>query len=172
MYALKVVKFGGSSLASGKQLQKVFDIVTADPARKAVVVSAPGKRHSTDTKVTDLLISCGEQYLRLGEAHDLQEAVIERYASIADELGLGQDIIDTIRQDVNTLLQADSSHPERYLDAIKASGEDNNAKLIAAYFQHQGVEAHYVNPKKPVYLSATSLVKRKSFQNRMIICTN
>ncbi|MCY7601023.1 hypothetical protein, partial [Bacillus altitudinis] len=44
---MKVVKFGGSSLASGKQLQKVFDIVTADPARKAVVVSAPGKRHST-----------------------------------------------------------------------------------------------------------------------------
>ncbi|PCK23071.1 aspartate kinase [Bacillus pumilus] len=145
---MKVVKFGGSSLASAKQLQKVFDIVTADPARKAVVVSAPGKRHSTDTKVTDLLISCGKQYLRLGEAHDLQEAVIERYASIADELGLGHDIIDTIRQDLDALLQADSSRPERYLDAIKASGEDNNAKLIAAYFRHQGVEAHYVNPKE------------------------
>lgn len=61
---MKVVKFGGSSLASGAQLEKVFQIVTADPARKAVVVSAPGKRFSDDTKVTDLLIRCAEHYLQ------------------------------------------------------------------------------------------------------------
>ncbi len=61
---MKVVKFGGSSLASGAQLEKVFQIVTADPSRKAVVVSAPGKRFSDDTKVTDLLIHCAEHYLQ------------------------------------------------------------------------------------------------------------
>lgn len=61
---MKVVKFGGSSLASGAQLEKVFQIVTADPSRKAVVVSAPGKRFSDDTKVTDLLIRCAEHYLQ------------------------------------------------------------------------------------------------------------
>ncbi|MGG0777537.1 aspartate kinase [Bacillus rugosus] len=144
---MKVVKFGGSSLASGAQLEKVFDIVTSDPARKAVVVSAPGKRYAEDTKVTDLLIACAEQYLASGSAPELAEAVVERYALIANELQLEQTIIEKIRDDLFTLLEGDKSNPEQYLDAVKASGEDNNAKLIAAYFRHKGVKAEYVNPK-------------------------
>lgn len=144
---MKVVKFGGSSLASGAQLDKVFHIVTSDPARKAVVVSAPGKRYAEDTKVTDLLIACAEQYLASGSAPELAEAVVERYALIANELQLGQSIIDKIRDDLFMLLEGDKSNPEQYLDAVKASGEDNNAKLIAAYFRYKGVKAEYVNPK-------------------------
>ncbi|MEC1550286.1 aspartate kinase [Bacillus rugosus] len=144
---MKVVKFGGSSLASGAQLEKVFDIVTSEPARKAVVVSAPGKRYAEDTKVTDLLIACAEQYLASGSAPELAEAVVERYALIANELQLEQTIIEKIRDDLFTLLEGDKSNPEQYLDAVKASGEDNNAKLIAAYFRHKGVKAEYVNPK-------------------------
>ncbi|MBE1866124.1 aspartate kinase [Bacillus subtilis] len=144
---MKVVKFGGSSLASGAQLDKVFHIVTSDPARKAVVVSAPGKRYAEDTKVTDLLIACAEQYLATGSAPELAEAVVERYALIANELQLGQSIIEKIRDDLFTLLEGDKSNPEQYLDTVKASGEDNNAKLIAAYFRYKGVKAEYVNPK-------------------------
>ncbi|MGY0653330.1 aspartate kinase [Bacillus subtilis] len=144
---MKVVKFGGSSLASGAQLDKVFHIVTSDPARKAVVVSAPGKRYAEDTKVTDLLIACAEQYLATGSAPELVEAVVERYALIATELQLGQGIIEKIRDDLFTLLEGDKSNPEQYLDAVKASGEDNNAKLIAAYFRYKGVKAEYINPK-------------------------
>ncbi|MCY8997278.1 aspartate kinase [Bacillus inaquosorum] len=144
---MKVVKFGGSSLASGAQLEKVFHIVNSDPARKAVVVSAPGKRYAEDTKVTDLLIACAEQYLAAGSAPELAEAVVERYALIANELQLEQSIIEKIRDDLFTLLEGDKSNPEQYLDAVKASGEDNNAKLIAAYFRHKGVKAEYVNPK-------------------------
>ncbi|WP_338732285.1 aspartate kinase [Bacillus subtilis] len=144
---MKVVKFGGSSLASGAQLDKVFHIVTSDPARKAVVVSAPGKRYAEDTKVTDLLIACAEQYLATGSAPELAEAVVERYALIANELQLGQSIIEKIRNDLFTLLEGDKSNPKQYLDAVKASGEDNNAKLIAAYFRYKGVKAEYVNPK-------------------------
>ncbi len=144
---MKVVKFGGSSLASGAQLDKVFHIVTSDPARKAVVVSAPGKRYAEDTKVTDLLIACAEQYLATGSAPELAEAVVERYALIASELQLGQSIIEKIRDDLFTLLEGDKSNPEQYLDAVKASGEDNNAKLITAYFRYKGVKAEYVNPK-------------------------
>ncbi|PJH92403.1 aspartate kinase [Bacillus sp. SN1] len=144
---MKVVKFGGSSLASGAQLEKVFHIVTSDPARKAVVVSAPGKRYAEDTKVTDLLIACAEQYLAAGSAPELAEAVVERYALIANELQLEQSIIEKIRDDLFTLLEGEKSNPEQYLDAVKASGEDNNAKLIAAFFCHKGVKAEYVNPK-------------------------
>lgn len=145
---MKVVKFGGSSLASGEQMEKVFQIVVSDPERKIVVVSAPGKRHSEDIKVTDLLIAAAERYLELGEAEELINSVVERYSSIANELKVPQDIIQTIKADLKQLFNADKSKPERYLDAIKASGEDNNAKLVAAYFQHRGVEASYVSPKE------------------------
>ena len=54
---MKVVKFGGTSVASAAQIRKVAEIVLADPSRRIVVVSAPGKRSARDTKVTDLLIA-------------------------------------------------------------------------------------------------------------------
>ena len=54
----KVVKFGGSSLASAEQFQKVGEIIRAEESRKYVVPSAPGKRFSADTKVTDMLYQC------------------------------------------------------------------------------------------------------------------
>lgn len=59
---VKVVKFGGSSVADAIQLQKVKSIVMSDPDRKYVVVSAPGKRYSDDNKITDLLYLCQDSY--------------------------------------------------------------------------------------------------------------
>ncbi|WP_175638083.1 aspartate kinase [Metabacillus schmidteae] len=144
---MKVVKFGGSSLASGEQLKKVLNIVVSDPTRKVVVVSAPGKRYSDDIKVTDLLIECAEKHLANENADGVFDTIIERYASIVKELSIPYDIIETISNDLKTLLAGDKSKPESYLDAVKASGEDNNAKLIAAFFQHSGLNAEYVNPK-------------------------
>lgn len=58
---MKVIKFGGSSLADANQIKKVCDIILADAARRLVVVSAPGKRFSSDTKVTDMLIALGRR---------------------------------------------------------------------------------------------------------------
>ena len=55
---LKVVKFGGSSLADANQFKKVAEIIKAEPERRYVVPSAPGKRHKNDTKVTDMLYTC------------------------------------------------------------------------------------------------------------------
>ena len=55
---IKVVKFGGSSLADAEQFKKVIDIIRAEPERRYVVPSAPGKRFSGDEKVTDLLYEC------------------------------------------------------------------------------------------------------------------
>ena len=54
----KVVKFGGSSLANAEQFMKVGSIIMEDEARRYVVPSAPGKRYSSDTKVTDMLYAC------------------------------------------------------------------------------------------------------------------
>lgn len=145
---MKVVKFGGSSLASGKQLKKVFQIVLSDPERKVVVVSAPGKRFPEDTKVTDLLISCAEQCLENVNPKEQFDAVIGRYEEIASELSLPAEIIDEIHDDLLERLNGDKSKPDRFIDLIKASGEDNNAKLVAAFFQAKGVNANYVNPKE------------------------
>ena len=59
-------KFGGSSLADAAQFKKVKEIILADPARRFIVVSAPGKRFDGDVKVTDLLIEAWEK-ARAGE---------------------------------------------------------------------------------------------------------
>lgn len=57
---IKVVKFGGSSLADAQHFKQVADIIRSDPSRRYVVPSAPGKRFSGDTKVTDMLYRCYE----------------------------------------------------------------------------------------------------------------
>ena len=59
--AIKMTKFGGSSMADAAQFRKVKAIIEADPARQFVVPSAPGKRFPGDDKVTDLLYLCYAQ---------------------------------------------------------------------------------------------------------------
>ncbi|WP_078553030.1 aspartate kinase [Bacillus alkalicellulosilyticus] len=145
---MKVAKFGGSSVASAEQIRKVASIIEADSERKIVVVSAPGKRTSDDTKVTDLLIKLGETMIEKGAAEKELQAVIARYESIAQGLELGQEIVDTIAKDLQDRVAFDRSHTGKFMDQIKASGEDNNAKLIAAYFQSKGMNAEYVNPQE------------------------
>ena len=145
---MKVCKFGGSSLADATQLNKVIDIVLADPARRIVVVSAPGKRHSGDTKVTDLLIDLANVALK-GENTDRQfGAVVERYASIATALKLGEEIVREIEMDLmDRIAQVSSLAPEEFMDLMKAAGEDNNAKLVAVAFSARGRKARYASPK-------------------------
>ncbi|WLR49722.1 aspartate kinase [Bacillus tianshenii] len=144
---MKVSKFGGTSVASAEQFKKVANIIMADSNRKVVVVSAPGKRFSGDTKTTDLLIEYGEKLLAEQDAENELQDIVDRYNAIAAELGLTSGIIDEIRANLNSLKDADRTNEQRFMDRIKASGEDNNAKLFAEYLNHLGVEAHYVNPQ-------------------------
>ena len=90
----KVVKFGGSSLASAEQFEKVGRIIRKDVSRRYVIPSAPGKRFLKDTKVTDMLYSCYGQAI-LGEDEDTENSfeellskIKERYDSIISGLGL------------------------------------------------------------------------------------
>lgn len=145
---MKVIKFGGTSLASGSQIKKVFNIVVSDPKRKIVVVSAPGKRFKEDIKVTDLLIACGERIERKGEATELIQAVVQRYADIAEELGLTETVIEDIHKSLLTIVNIFKGDKGNLLEALKASGENHHAKLVAAYFQQRGIEAHYICPKE------------------------
>jgi aspartate kinase len=85
---LKVTKFGGSSLASAEQMAKVGEIIRSDPDRKFIIPSAPGKRYSDDTKVTDMLYRC---YDKASEGKDISNdirQIASRYQEIIDGLGL------------------------------------------------------------------------------------
>jgi aspartate kinase len=144
---MKVVKFGGSSLATGKQLEKVLQIVKADKERRIVVVSAPGKRYDSDTKVTDLLIQCAQAVVNGSDYSPYLEEVLDRYASIAKELDLSSDIITNIKNDLLDLINK-YSNKDAFMEAMKASGEDNNAKLVAHFFKTRGLDAIYISPKE------------------------
>lgn len=146
---MKVCKFGGSSVANAAQINKVIDIVLADPSRRIVVVSAPGKRHGGDTKVTDLLIELA-QTAKKGENTDRQfGAVVERYAEIAQQLKLGNEIVRNIELDlIDRLAQVNKLTDEEFLDLMKAAGEDNSARLVAVAFTARGRKCRYAGPKE------------------------
>ena len=144
---MKVAKFGGTSLASADQIRKVCSIVLSDPERRLIVVSAPGKRFREDIKVTDMLISCAKAGLENSDTGSKLQAVVSRYADIASELGISGDIVRTIAADLEARVHGDKTDRDRYTDSLKAAGEDNCARLVAAYLQSTGAAALYVNPK-------------------------
>lgn len=143
-----VCKFGGTSVASAEQIKKVFNIVKSNPERRIVAVSAPGKRSSEDSKVTDLLIDLADAVLNGGDVEVKIEAVVARYKLITEGLGLDNTMSTIIAEDLRMRVQGDQSNKELFIDTLKASGEDNNAKLIAAYFNLAGLPAKYVSPKE------------------------
>ena len=143
----KVCKFGGSSLANAEQIRKVCDIMLSDPSRRVMVVSAPGKRTREDTKVTDLLIALANARISgYDGAAELQD-VLDRFGSIAAELELDAAIMADISLDMNTRLCQDCSNSLRFMDSIKAAGEDNCARLVAGYLKSIGRTASYVDPR-------------------------
>ena len=107
---LKVLKFGGSSMADAHQLEKVRSIVEADPARRVVVVSAAGKRFKDDHKITDLLYLC-HAHLQYGVSCDgIFDMVRSRYLEIRDELGLSTPLeaeFDALRAKMDKGISAD-----------------------------------------------------------------
>lgn len=89
---IKVVKFGGSSLASAEQFEKVGNIIKADPDRKYVVPSAPGKRFGNDTKVTDMLYKCYELAEKNADFSEMLSKIKARYDEIIKGLNLKTDL--------------------------------------------------------------------------------
>ena len=133
---LKVTKFGGSSMADAGQYRKVRDIVLDDPARRVVVVSAAGKRDSSDHKITDLLYLCYAHTKYGVDSSSIYEMITSRYLQIRDDLGLDLD------------LESDFAALKERLDAKQVSkdelvsrGEYYSAKLMAAYLGFDFVDA-------------------------------
>ncbi|COT62453.1 aspartate kinase [Streptococcus pneumoniae] len=145
---LKVVKFGGSSLASASQLEKVLNIVKSDSERRFVVVSAPGKRNAEDTKVTDALIKYYRDYVAGNDISKSQSWIIDRYAAMVSELGLKPAVLEKISKSIHALATLPIEENEFLYDTFLAAGENNNAKLIAAYFNQNGIDARYMHPRE------------------------
>ena len=131
----KVVKFGGSSLADAKQFKKVAEIIRSDPERVYVVPSAPGKRFSDDTKVTDLLYQCYERVLTGEDFAKAFAPVRERYDEIIKELGLNVSLEDEYVR----IGQSFRSGASR--DYAASRGEYLNGILLANYLDYEFVDA-------------------------------
>lgn len=145
---MKVAKFGGSSLASAQQVQKVVNIIQADDQRRFVVVSAPGKRQKEDIKVTDLLITLHQAIIEQKPCEDLIEAIYARYVEIGTHFHVDAVILSTIKDELTQLATATDAHTPYFYDRVLASGENNNARLIAGVLTSQGIAARYVSPQE------------------------
>ena len=132
----KVVKFGGSSLASAEQFMKAGDIIRADESRRYVVPSAPGKRSSDDTKVTDMLLHVYETAAAGGDIDEEMKAIKARYDEIITGLGLKDFSLDA---DIEEIAKKIKAEPEK--DYAASRGEFLNGKIMAKYLDAEFIDA-------------------------------
>ena len=132
----KVVKFGGSSLASAEQFKKVGAIIQADESRVYVIPSAPGKRFSDDTKVTDMLLHVYQTACEGKDIDDEIKAIKARYDEIIEGLGLSDFSLDS---DFEVIAKTLREEPEK--DYAASRGEYLNGKIMAAYLGIQFIDS-------------------------------
>ncbi len=137
-----VCKFGGTSLADAGQIRKVADIVRADTRRRFVVVSAPGKRHKDDQKITDLLLTCWHLAAQQLNYQEPLGIVRERYAQIARELEVAplDNEYNELASELGKLASDDASSLATR-DWCASRGEYFHACLIAEFLGGEFVPA-------------------------------
>ncbi len=131
----KVVKFGGSSLASAEQFRKVGDIIRSDGDRRYVVPSAPGKRFDKDSKVTDMLYACYDTAEAGRDFREELSAIRARYQEIIDGLGLSLSL-DGEFETIEKNFKAKAGR-----DYAASRGEYLNSIIMAAYLEFEFVDA-------------------------------
>ena len=164
---LKVLKFGGSSLADSSQFAKVKKIVESDSSREVVIVSAPGKRCKEDNKITDLLYLI-HAHIKYGVAYDgVLSMIKERYAEIREGCGLSIDIEAVIDE---TFAGVDK---KTSVDFLASRGEYFSARLMAEYLGYSFVDAadwlcFGYNGKVNTEKSESKLRELKSIYGRIV----
>lgn len=133
--AVKVSKFGGSSVADIIQLRKIKEIIYSDPERKYIVVSAPGKRFDGDNKITDLLYLVKTTMENLLPYEQLFQVICDRYTAVQANLGLLVDMQSAFDEIKDKLKDNPSA------DYIASRGEYLNALLIADFLDYDFVDA-------------------------------
>ena len=131
---VKVAKFGGSSVADGIQLTKMKNIIEADPDRKYIVVSAPGKRFDGDSKLTDLLYLC-KTHIDHNLPHDqLFQVIADRYMAVLINLGIQLDLNRYFDENRENLRKNPTA------DYVASRGEYLSAILVAAFLGYDFVD--------------------------------
>lgn len=136
--SIKVCKFGGTSMADGKTITAVKNIVLSDKERRFTVVSAPGKRFSGDTKVTDMLYGCYEELKIKGSCKQAFSEVSARFSGIVKELGLNFDIASVLNE---TQRRIDEEKSE---DFTASRGEYLSARITAEVLGAKFIDAENV----------------------------
>lgn len=131
----KVVKFGGSSLASAEQFKKVKNIIQEDDTRRYVIPSAPGKRYAKDTKITDLLYQCYEIMEQGREYQPILRKIQDRYEEIIKSLGLKMSLEEEFRKIQEQFQQ------KAGMDYAASRGEYLNGLVLAEYLEFDFVDA-------------------------------
>ena len=137
---IKVVKFGGSSLASAEQFAKVGKIIRSDAERKYVIPSAPGKRNDKDTKVTDMLYAC---YALAEQEEDFRVQLMkikERYDSIINGLNLKLSLEEELK------IIAENVKAKAGVDYAASRGEYLNGLIMANYLGYE-----FVDPAEAIF---------------------
>ena len=132
---IKVVKFGGSSLASAEQFAKVGKIIQADKERRYVVPSAPGKRNAKDTKVTDMLYAC---YALVEAEEDFRVPLMkikDRYDTIINGLNLKLSLEEEFKK------ISENFKNKAGVDYAASRGEYLNGIIMANYLGYEFVDA-------------------------------
>jgi aspartate kinase len=135
---LKVVKFGGSSLADAEHFIQVANILKADPTRRYVVASAPGKRSNDDEKVTDMLYNCYNMIRRREDITEYYQNIIDRYTSIIRGLNMDFDISGELEY-IKSAMMARSGR-----DYAASRGEYLNGLILAKYLGYDFIDAENV----------------------------
>ena len=135
---VKVVKFGGSSLADAEHFRQVASIIKADPARRYVVPSAPGKRFKEDTKVTDMLYACYEKIRNHESIDELYAQIAARYNGIIADLGLNFDISGELEYVKNAMMHRSGR------DFAASRGEYLNGLILSKYLGYSFIDAENV----------------------------
>ena len=147
---MKVVKFGGSSLADGASYEHAIKIITSDPERRVVVTSAPGKRNADDIKVTDLLIKYAHAIIKNDdqEAMVVRKTILDRYQAIADYFDLPSGQMQPLVERLANLPNGNYPNNNYLLAAFKAHGERLNAELMSLVLNRLGHPARFITPEE------------------------
>ena len=136
--SLKVLKFGGTSLADADHFRQVAEIIKSDPTRRYIVASAPGKRQANDTKVTDLLYKCYALATAEEDTTKVFNEIKQRYIDIIEDLGLDIDLSEKFEKIRQSLLHNTGR------DYIASRGEYLNALILAKYLGFDFIDAKKV----------------------------
>jgi len=131
-----VSKFGGSSLSSADQFEKVKNIVTSDPERRIVIVSALGKRTPADNKLTDLFYSVYENTSQSSYYEALWQEIVARFVAVKKELRLTYPVEDELRKIADGLAARSLT-----VDYLVSRGEYLTAKLMSEYLDYDFYDA-------------------------------